>query len=464
MIRDAHFLDKSLPFDKLAEQFVLGCSMLDGTVENPVFEQAAHSLDGDMFFIPSHRIVFNAMARMFLARRIFDPVSLQDELHKSGDLEFIGGPAFIVALYDGVPRFSGIENYVRIVREKYQLRQLIKTGNVMIERALDGETEVDDQLRMAEQSLLEIVSRDVVPHWTHIGAAANSYLLKVEQRSSNGKPVVGFSTGFRDLDYVTLGLERKTMNIIAARPGVGKTGFALGLTDNITNSRWNRDDGASPPVIGWFSMEMDKEQLSRRLIASRARVNMRDLHLGKLNKEQWRSAMEAEGWLAQWRTHIDDRCGLSVGKMRQAARQLKQSEKSLDVLVIDYLQLGDGDGGRKFSRAEDVGNFSRGITQLAKDYDLCVVALSQCNRQAEGRSGTDKGRINLGDLRESGQLEQDAYMVWGLYRDDVVNPDTTTKPNTMEIDILKQRNGPLSRVELYFNAAQMRFQDLGQDQ
>jgi replicative DNA helicase len=202
-------------------------------------------------------------------------------------------------------------------------------------------------------------------------------------------------------------------------------------------------------------MEMAKEQLSRRLIASLANVNMRSLHLGQLSKDEWRRVMDAEAQLANWRCFIDDRCGLSVSKMREALRQLRQDEKGLDVLVIDYLQLGDGDGGKKFNRAEEVGAFSRGIMQMAKDYNVCVIALSQCNRSAESRSGGDKGRIGLGDLRESGQVEQDAYQVWGLYRDEIVNPENSLKPGIMEIDILKQRNGPLGRVEVIFQAGRM---------
>ncbi len=815
MASDLEQLKTPLPASPEAEQYTLGCSILDGTPTNPVFEQAAHALDPEMFFIPSHRMVFAAMSRLFLAGRVLDPMAICEELKRTGDLERVGGMAFIASLIDGVARFSNIENYVRIVREKFQLRQLVAKGSVIMNRALDAEMEVDEQLRMAERELLEITARDTCSRWSHIGAVASDYIAKVEERGRSERPVVGFSTGFSDLDYLTLGLERKTVNIVAARPGVGKaqpltakiktptgwklmgeirvgdevasidgepsvvtgvfpqgvrriarvtfsdgrsaeccedhlwevhsckwkwpkvvstkaiaellakvryqkrlsiplfdghfggqmklpmepyllgvllgdggfssgtalrlsnpdaevleqvndliapefalkhsgagvdynlarvlshhvlghrgvlpnlfieavkamglwgkrsdekfipteyfsaskdqrinllrglldtdgtvtktgaiqfdttspmlakgvtylvrsiggsahfkrksasyvkdgvrvqckdsyhvsiryryprrlfsvtkkaerlpgdnyqksahisissiewigekeaqcisvshwrklyitddfivthnTAFALGLTNNITNSRWNRDDDGLPPVVGWFSMEMDKEQLSRRLIAARAGVDMRALHLGRLTKEQWRQVVEAETWLAQWRTHIDDRCGLSIAKMREALRQLRQDEKKLDVVFIDYLQLGEGDsGGKKFNRAEEVGQFSRGMTQMAKDYDVCVVALSQCNRQAESRGGSEKGRISLGDLRESGQIEQDAYQVWGLYRDEVVNPETT-KPNILEIDILKQRNGPPARVEVLFRAAQMKFGDLARE-
>lgn len=454
--------NSSLPASSEAEQHVLGCSILDGTPSNPIFEQAAHSLDPEMFFIPSHRIVFAAMSRLFLANCVLDPMVICEELRRTGDLERVGGMAFIASLIDGVPRFTNIESYVRIVREKFQLRQLIAKGSVIMNRALDAEMSVEEQLRMAERELLDIAARDTCSRWAHIGAVASDYLAKVEERGSSERPVVGFSTGFSDLDYLTLGLERKTVNVVAARPGVGKTAFALGLTENITNSRWNRDEDGLPPVIGWFSMEMDKSQLSRRLLAARAGVDMRALHLGRLTKDQWRSVIEAESWLSRWRTHIDDRCGLSIAKIRESLRQLRQDEKKLDVVFIDYLQLGEGSGGGKFNRAEEVGQFSRGMTQLAKDYDVCVVALSQCNRQAESRGGSDKGRINLGDLRESGQIEQDAYQVWGLYRDEVVNPETT-KPNVLEIDILKQRNGPLARVEVLFRASVMKFSDLARE-
>lgn len=434
---------------------ILGVVLLD----NRTFEQAAHALDPEMFFSPSHRKIFTAMSRMYQTGKVIDPLTLQNELERTGDLEQIGGPAFIASLFDGCPRFSNIESYVRIVREKFQARQLVATGSLLLNRAMDDDIEVDEQLRMAERALLDITNRDASAHWTHIGAAANSYLAGVEDRHSNPRPVVGLSTGFNDLDYMTLGLERGTVNIVAARPGVGKTGFALSLTENISESPWNRQDG-QPPVIAWFSFEMHKDQLARRLLASRAQVNMRKLHLGDLTKDEFRRVMEAEQWLAGWRTHIDDRCGLNIPKMREAVRQLRRDEGDVAAIVIDYLQLGDGnEGGLKLNRAEEVGRFSRGITQLAKDYNVCVIALSQVNRLAESRGGNDRGRVGLGDLRESGQIEQDAYMVWGLYREAVYKSDSL-KPNSLEVDILKQRNGPCpATVELYFDPSQMRFRD-----
>lgn len=443
-------LNKSMPCSPEAEQMVLGCSILD----NEVFEQAAHVLDAEMFYSPSNGKVFAAMSRLVLSGKGIDPVTLQNELQRVGQLDQVGGPAYVASLFDGVPRFSNIEAYVRIVREKFQMRRLAAVGNLITNRALDADLEIDEQMRMAEQGLLDIAARDSSARWSQIGGVAHSYLTEVESRANSPRPVVGFSTGLTDLDFMTLGLEKKTVNIIAARPGVGKTAVALGLTRNITESKWNLGEDGQPPVIGWFSMEMSKEQLSRRLISSLARVDMRRLHLGQLNQDEWRRVQTAEGVLAQWRCYIDDRCGLSVSKMREALRQLRQDEKGLDVLVIDYLQLGDGDGGKKFNRAEEVGAFSRGIMQMAKDYNVCVIALSQCNRSAESRGGNDKGRIGLGDLRESGQLEQDAYQVWGLYRDELINKETE-KRNVLEIDILKQRNGSLGCVEVLFRADQM---------
>lgn len=443
-------LTKSLPASSDAERMILGVSLLD----NSAFEQAAHVLDAEMFYLPSNGKIFSAMSRMVLAGKGIDPLTLQEELQKVNQLEQVGGPAYIASLFDGCARFSNIESYVRIVREKFQMRQLAGLGNVMLQRAMDADLEIDEQLQMAERGLLEIAARDSSAHWSQIGSVAHGYISEVEARANSPRPVVGFSTGLSDLDFMTLGLEKKTVNIVAARPGVGKTAFALALTRNITESKWNQGEDGQPPVIGWFSMEMSKEQLSRRLIASLASVDMRRLHLGQLSKDEWRRVLEAESVLAHWRCHVDDRCGLSVSKMREALRQLRQDEKGLDVLVIDYLQLGDGEGGKKFNRAEEVGAFSRGIMQMAKDYDVCIVALSQCNRSAESRGGNEKGRIGLGDLRESGQLEQDAYQVWGLYREELVKQDTE-KRNILEIDVLKQRNGGLGSIEVLFRANQM---------
>lgn len=454
-MHDTSLLSKSLPASVESERTILGVALLD----NSTFEQAAHALNAEMFFLPSHQKIFAAMCRLTTAGSGIDPITLQEELQRANQLDQVGGLSHIASLFDGMPRFSDIKTYVRIVREKYQARQLVAAGSVVLNRAMDDDLPVDEQLRMAERQLLDITAQDTSAHWSQIGGVAHNYLTEVEARVNSPRPVVGFSTGLTDLDFMTLGLERKTVNIVAARPGVGKTAFALGLTRNITESRWNQE-GGKPPVIGWFSMEMSKEQLSRRLIASLAGVDMRRLHLGQLNKDDWRKVVNATEQLASWRCFIDDRCGLSVSKMREALRQLRQEEQGLDVLVIDYLQLGDGDGGKKFNRAEEVGAFSRGIMQMAKDYNVCIIALSQCNRSAESRSGNDKGRIGLGDLRESGQLEQDAYQVWGLYRDELINPETEKK-NVMEINILKQRNGGLGTVDVLFQSQRMFIGNLG---
>jgi len=225
-------LTKSLPASPEAEQMILGCVMLD----NNVFEQAAHALDAEMFFLPSHRKAFAAMSRLYLAGSGIDPVTLQNELNRTGELEQVGGPVFIASLYDGVPRFSHIESYVRIVRERFQMRQLVSTGSAILSRAMDADLGVDEQLRIAERSLLDVTARDTSAHWSQIGGTAHSYLSEVELRANSPRPVVGFSTGLKDLDYMTLGLERKTVNIVAARPGVGKTAFALGWQGTLAES------------------------------------------------------------------------------------------------------------------------------------------------------------------------------------------------------------------------------------
>lgn len=443
-------LDKPLPMNPEAEQMILGCSLLNSAV----FEQALSVLTESDFFSIVNRCAYDAMAAIHSRGETIEPLTLQEELRRRGELERIGGPAFIASLFDGVPMFSNIETYVRLVKNTSRERQLIHFGAAVTARAFDGEDPVDDQLRQAEHDLALIGADRGEGHWRDVAGVAFDVMSEAEARRDSDRSVLDFSTGFRDLDYVADGLERGTLVVIGAAPGMGKTGLGLSMTTHMSQSPENQIDGR-PPVIGWFSMEMPMKQQAQRLLASVARVDLKRLRTGYLSKDEWRRVGEAANTLAGWRVHFDDRAALSPRKMREAVRKLKHEEGRVDILIVDYLQLGDGERQKGETREAEVAKVSRSLVQIAKDYNCTVIALSQLNRELEHR--TNK-RPMLSDFRDSGQIAQDAYLLIGLYRDEVYHPNTD-KQNIAELILLKNRNGPLCTVELVFLKQVMCFED-----
>lgn len=428
-------LEKSLPSNTEAERLILGCILLDP--EN--LEQCA-TLKPDHFFLPSHRLIYAAM--IACAKSGITPLTVQEELRRIGELDRVGGPASIASLFDGVPRFSRIESYIEMVKSKYRARRLIHTSNAAMARAFDDEDTPDAQIAQIERELAEIGDVDGKSSWRTSGQVFSQYIAEVEQRGQSDSPVVGFATGFHHLDNLTLGFERRLHTVIGARPGVGKTALALALTLYISMSKWNQDAEGRPPVIAWFSMEMPASQLIRRIVSIIAGVDSRRLHMGRLSKDEWRSVSDAESILSNLRIHFDERCGLSVPKIRQAVRTLRQQEGAVDVVITDYLQLGDGEQQKGQNREQAVAAFCGGMTQMFKEQDICGISMAQLNRNAQGEEPT------LKDFRESGRIEQDASIVIGLHR-----PDATPESDaayTAKLILMKQRNGPMATVEVGF--------------
>ena len=445
-------LEKPLPANLDAERAILGAVILD----NETLEQAVHVLNVDDFFSPSHRAIYRAMLSLWEQKLEINPITLTETLARQGDLDRVGGAAYIASLFDGVPRFSRIESYVHSVLDNSRRRQIITLGNAMVAQGLDAEQTVDEQLRFAEEGLLAASEGRGESHWSPLGAVAFDVILETEKRAESGRMILDFATGFGDLDYLTMGLERQTMVVLGAAPGMGKTAFGLSVTRQMCECLENRDEQGRPPVIAWFSMEMPKKQQAQRFLASVARVDMHRMRSAYLSTEEWRRMAAASEQIAQWRVHFDDRAGLSVRKMREAIRQLRQQEGRVDVVFVDYIQLADGERKKGESREQEVATISRGLTQLAKDYNLTVIALSQLNRDLEKRPNK---RPMLSDFRDSGQIAQDAYLLLGLYRDQVYNANTE-KQNIAEVIVLKQRNGALATVELVFLPQIMRFEDI----
>jgi replicative DNA helicase len=441
-----------LPANLDAERTILGVILLD----NDAIGQAQATLTLEDFSRESHRLIYRQMLALAGRGQAIDPITLQEELRRSGDLARIGGGAYIASLFDGVPRFSDVTNYLRLVKDAAKERRLILLGRALMSRAFDRELTLGEQLHMAERELAAINDDRSDNCWREIAGVAYDAITEAEARAESGRQVLDFSTGFRDLDYVTDGFERGTMVALGAAPKMGKTALALSMTQRMSEAEENRDKDGRPPVIGWFSMEMSAKQQAQRFLASIANVDARRLRTGNLTGDEWRRVAAASQQMAGWRVHFDDRAALSPRAMRDGARRLVREAGRLDILFVDYLQLGDGrDDQRKDSREREVARVSTGLLQIAKDFDCTVIALSQFNRELFSRKGN---RPTLADFRDSGQIAQDAHIVIGLHREAVYNPDTPNQ-NIAELIILAQRNGPLCTVELVFLPQVLRFED-----
>jgi replicative DNA helicase len=440
-------LDKSMPSNVEAERLILGVILLD----NSVINQAAERLKPDDFFLPSHRRIYEKMIYLYEQGRGIDPITLQEELRRAGELEQVGGPAFIAALFDGVPRFSNIDNYTRITKGKSTMRRLINAANQVMTMAFDGEEEPEVILDQAERLILSIAEDRIKQGFTPLSEVAEQQLKYIEEIAGRDQLITGIATGFTDLDYMTSGLQRGDLIIVAARPSMGKTAFCLNVAQNAAMRPQHHGEKA---VVGVFSLEMSKEQLVNRLLCSQARIDAHRLRSGMLSKDDWRRLALAVGELSEARIFLDDTPGMSVLEMRAKARRLKNEQKTLDLIVIDYLQLMSGRG-RVESRQQEVSQISRELKMLAKELNVPLIALSQLSRAPEARTGS---RPQLSDLRESGSIEQDADVVMFIYREEYYKPETE-KQNIAEIIIGKQRNGPTGSVELVFLKQLTRFED-----
>jgi replicative DNA helicase len=402
-------LEKSLPNNIEAERMILGAILLD----NPTINQALERLKQDDLFLNSHRRIYEKMIGLYEQGRAIDPVTLLEELRRAGELELVGGPAYIAALLDGVPRFSNIDNYTQIVKGKATLRKLITASNQIMAMAFDDEDEPEEVLDQAERLILSIGEDRIKQGFIHIGEVAGKQLELIEEIAGREQLITGIATGFHDLDYMTSGLQRGDLIIIAARPSMGKTALCLGVAQNAALRPQHHGEKA---VVGIFSLEMSKEQLVQRLLCSQARVDAHRLRTGMLNKDDWRRLAMAVGELSEARIFLDDTPGVSVLEMRAKARRLRNEQKALDLLIVDYLQLMSGRG-RFESRQQEVSHISRELKMLAKELNVPLIALSQLSRAPETRTGSH--RPQLSDLRESGCLSGETQIYLpdhGIYR------------------------------------------------
>jgi replicative DNA helicase len=434
--------ERVLPHNLEAERCVLGAILLN----NDAFNLAAQLIDAVDFYREAHRRIFDAMVRLNERGLAIDLVTLKEELGRAGHLEEVGGPAYITALVDGVPRSTNVEYYARIIKEKATLRSLIHSAGQIIARAYDAEEDADAVLDEAERAIFEIAERRIRAGFVPLSDLVQGSLATIEKLHEHKGLVTGVPTGFVDLDERTAGLQPSDLVIVAARPSMGKTSFALNVALHVGTK--------AGLTVGIFSLEMAKEQLFLRLLTSEAGIDAHRFRSGYLGESDYPKLSRALGTLAEARIFIDDTAALGVLEMRAKARRL-MAEHGLHLLIVDYIQLMQARG-RFENRTQELASISRALKGLAKELHIPVMALSQLSRAPEARSDR---RPQLADLRESGALEQDADVVLFIYREDQYHP-TEENQGIAEIIIGKQRNGPTGTVKLAFIKEYTRFENL----
>ena len=437
-------LVKGLPSNVDAERSVLGAILLDNTAYN----QAASHLTPDDFFIDSHRRLFTRIMGLADRSRPIDLVTLCEDLMQNSELEAVGGAGYISSLTDGLPRYANIEHYAKIVKDKALLRRLIQISNTITARCLEGAEEAEDVLDAAESMVLSVGEQRVREGFVHFGDIFRNSFKSIDALHDRGKRVTGLETGFRAFDDLSRGLQPSDLIIFAARPSMGKTSFALNIAQHAAVRQ--------KEPVGIFSLEMSREALVLRLLCGEARVDSHKLRGGFASRDDWTRMAGALGRLAEAPIFIDDTPGLSITEVRAKARRL-QAEHGLSLLIVDYLQLMSGRG-RSENRTQEISSISRGLKALAKELNVPLVAISQLSRAPEERGG----RPRLSDLRESGQIEQDADLVAFIYREEVSKP-TEQNRGRAEIIIEKQRNGPTDTVHLAFLSKYTSFENLAEE-
>jgi replicative DNA helicase len=436
--------ERTLPHSLDAEKSVLGAIL----IHNDAFNHAAELIDSQDFFRDAHRRIFDRMVTLSERGDAIDFITLKEELARTGDLDEVGGPSYIAALADGVPRSANVEYYARIVKEKSTLRSLIHSANKILAEAYEAEHEPDQLLDEAERSIFAIAEGRIREGFVPLRDLVQTSFATIEKLQQTKGAITGVPTGFPDLDEMTTGLHPGDLVVVAARPSMGKTSFVLNIAQHVGTH--------TAMTVGFFSLEMSKEQLFMRMLTSEARIDAHRFRSGYLNEKDYGNLSHALGTLAEARVFIDDTASIGVLEMRAKCRRLK-AEHGLDLVIIDYLQLMQGRG-RFESRQQEVSAISRSLKGLAKELSCPIIALSQLSRAPEGR--TDH-RPQLSDLRESGAIEQDADLVCFIYRPEVYDKEEANPENQgiAEIIIGKQRNGPIGTVKLSFLNQYTRFEN-----
>lgn len=420
---------RSLPQNIEAEQSIIGAMIIG----KEAIAQVTESLKVDDFYRENHRVIFEAIVNLYKDNLSVDLVALIDYLRSSEKLEAAGGITYVTEACSSVITTVNLASHIKIVEQKSMLRKLIKASTEIIEDSFSRQNSVPEVIDSAEKKIFDIANKRNTGGFEKIDTVLERGFLEIERLFNNKDELTGISSGFPELDGKTSGFQKGDMILIAARPSMGKTTFALNLAEYAALR-----GGKS---IAIFSLEMSKEQLAYKLLCSEANVDMLKLRTGNLEDSDWERIARASGPLAAAKIYIDDNAGASIMEMRSKCRKLK-IEQGIDMIIIDYLQLMSGSNNE--SRQQEVSEISRSIKALAKEMNCPVIALSQLSRAPEQRADH---RPMLSDLRESGSIEQDADIVMFLYRDEYYNKETEDK-NVAECIIAKQRNGPTGTVKL----------------
>ncbi len=428
------------------------CAVLGGVMLDPEsYERLEGMLLSEHFYVEANRRIFACIEDLVARHRPIDALTIKDQMTSNNDLDSCGGEEYLGKLVTSVPTAANVRYYAQIVRERAVLRQLLSVcGGVSQDVYEDTAREVGDHLDQAEMRVLNVAEafNQSRPSFNKIGSLMADAYNELQERYKNQQAVTGVSTGFKDLDEMTAGMQRGDLIIVAGRPSMGKTSFSMNLAQNAA-IRSNE-----PQVAAIFSLEMGAEQIAMRMLAVEARVDMGNLRTGRFSADDWRKLATASGSLAEAEIFIDDTPSISVLEVRAKCRRLKREAKRLDLVLIDYLQLMSGRAGAD-RRDQEISEITRSLKGLAKELDVPVIVLSQLNRAVESRA--DK-RPMMSDLRESGAIEQDADIIMFLYRDEVYNKKPENE-GLAELIIAKQRNGATGTVGLTFLAKYTRFED-----
>lgn len=427
---DTALIQRVPPHSMEAEQSVLGSMLLD----KEAVAAASEVLKGEDFYAENHQEIFETMLEIYDQGKPVDLVTVVETLRQRGTLEGVGGSIYISDLSMAVPSTANVKYYIRIIEEKSILRRLIQASNEIIRDSYSASEDIDIIIDHAEKRIFDISQRKNSQSFEAIKTILLDTYAKMEEMTKNKGKIIGVPTGFNDFDSRTSGLNPSDFILVAARPSMGKTSFAINM------AQYAAVHHNIPVAV--FSLEMSKDQLVQRMLSSEANIELQKIRTGELDEDDWIKLVQAASPLSNAPIFIDDTPGVSVMEVRSKARRLKM-EHGLGLIVIDYLQLMSGRG-KTENRQQEISEISRSLKALARELDVPVVTLSQLSRAPEAR--TDH-RPMLSDLRESGAIEQDADVVVFLYRDEYYNPETEKK-NIAEAIIAKQRNGPTGTVEL----------------
>ncbi len=427
-----------------AEESVLGAVLMSGDAANIALER----LHAEDFYGPAHQQIFEAIQQLFDANQPIDAITVSEVLRRDGTLERIGGVGFLTRLLDTVPAVSNVEYYAGIVEEHALRRRLMRVGGEIGSLATKMTDPIADVVDKAEQAVFAVSERRIGDGLAPIDSLLGPAIEKAEELQRTGSEVTGIPTGYRDLDRKLAGLHPTNLIVIAARPGMGKTALALNIAQNVALQ------GLSVAI---FSLEMSREEVVSRMLCAQGRIDSQRLRTGRLSEADFTKLSNAASALYKKPIFVDDSPGLTVTEIRAKARRLRR-RPGLDLVVVDYLQLMHGSGGE--NRQQEIALISRSLKNLARELDVPVIALSQLNRAVEARE--DK-RPRLGDLRESGAVEQDSDVVMFIYRDEYYYPEKVESKGIAEVVVAKHRQGAVGKVEMTFLPEFTLFADMGRD-